>query len=83
MLCGSTVRMGIYPRAGKMLKSHSQCLVWMPRDGHTSLGPCSPLGLPRYVSLVDAHAQAEHLLIRGGSSPPAECCWEVVAFPSH
>ena len=31
---------------------------------------------------MDAHAQAEHLLIRGGSSPPAECCWEVVAFSS-
>lgn len=35
------------------------------------------------VSLVDARAQAEYLLVRGGSSRPAERCWEVVAFPSH
>lgn len=72
---------GNYPRAGKMLPSLCQRLVRMPRGGHTFPSPCSPWGLSRFVSVVDA--QAEHPLRGGGGSPPTEHSWESTAFPSH
>lgn len=44
-VCPVWWHVGSNPSASKMLPvTHS--FVWMPRGGHASLGPCSPLGFP-------------------------------------
>lgn len=55
---------GDYPRAGKMLPSLSQRLVWMPRGGHAFPSPCSPLrvcqGLsPLWMPKLSTHSLEE------------------------
>lgn len=44
-VCPVWWHVGSNPSASKMLPV-TRSFVWMPRGGHASLGPCSPLGFP-------------------------------------
>lgn len=77
-LCGGTLHMGAYPRAGKMLERCSRRLAWMPRGWEMLLSDPAALWVCRDTSLfwmpvpkLGTHSSAEgaaHLQSAAGKS---------------